>query len=232
MLVCEGLETYYGAAHVLFDVSLRVETGQVACLLGRNGVGKTTCLRSIMGLTPARSGSIRFKEMEIRGLPAYEVARRGVGYVPEDRRVFSELTVKDNLIVAERRRRDRTGWTLDHAYRMFPALLEFRDRLGGRLSGGQQQMLTIARTLMGNPELVLIDEPTEGLSPVVVQGLEASIVDLKRNGLTMLLAAQDIRFALSLADHVYIMDRGRIVYSKPIAEARGDEATMRARLAV
>jgi branched-chain amino acid transport system ATP-binding protein len=232
MLTCSNVETFYDSAHVLFGVNLEVAAGRVACLVGRNGAGKTTCLRSIMGLTRPRSGSIRLDGEEISGLRAFEIARRGIGYVPEDRRIFADLTVQENLEVAERRGRNPDRWTLERAYSAFPSLAEFRTRLGGRLSGGQQQMLTIARTLMGNPRLLLVDEPTEGLSPVIVQGLERMILDLKQAGLTLLVAAQDIRFAFRTADHLYVMDRGRIVYSDTIEAARRDQGSIHARLAV
>jgi branched-chain amino acid transport system ATP-binding protein len=232
MLECEALETYYGAAHVLYGMSLAVRQGSAACILGRNGVGKTTCLRSIMGLTPPRSGSIRFDGSAIAGLPAFRIARLGIGYVPEDRRIFADLSVEDNLLIAERQHAGGSGWALAKAYEIFPPLAEFRHRMGGNLSGGQQQMLTIARTLMGNPRLLLIDEPTEGLSPIMVRVLEEAIMALKRAGMTMLVAAQDMRFAHRVADHIYVMNRGTIVYSGGIDEARRDEAVIRSHLVV
>jgi branched-chain amino acid transport system ATP-binding protein len=232
MLECEALETYYGAAHVLYGMSLAVRRGSAACILGRNGVGKTTCLRSIMGLTPPRSGSIRFGGSAIAGLPAFRIARLGIGYVPEDRRIFADLSVEDNLLIAERQHAGGSGWTLAKAYEIFPPLAEFRHRMGGNLSGGQQQMLTIARTLMGNPSLLLIDEPTEGLSPIMVRVLEEAIMALKRAGMTMLVAAQDMRFAHRVADHIYVMNRGTIVYSGRIDDARRDEAVIRSHLVV
>jgi len=232
MLECEALETYYGAAHVLYGVSLSVRQGSAACILGRNGVGKTTCLRSIMGLTPPRSGDIRFNGRAIAGLPSHRIARLGIGYVPEDRRIFADLSVEDNLLIGERQGAGALDWTLAKAYETFPPLAEFRHRMGGNLSGGQQQMLTIARTLMGNPSLLLIDEPTEGLSPIVVRALEEAILALKTAGLTMLVAAQDMRFAHKVADHLYVMNRGTIVYSGSIDDARRDEAIVRSHLVV
>jgi branched-chain amino acid transport system ATP-binding protein len=232
LLTCDEIDTYYGPAHILFNVSLTLKKGQLACILGRNGAGKTTCLRSIIGLTPARSGSICFRGQELCGMPAFKIARLGIGYVPENRQIFPDLSVRDNLKIAERNTKAPGAWTVERAYQVFPALAEFRHRLGGRLSGGQQQMLAIARTLMGNPTLVLIDEPTEGLSPIIVETLESLIQELKRDGLSMLLAAQDVRFALNVSDHVYIMRRGEITHSSSIGDARRNEQDIRNRLAV
>ncbi len=233
VLALEGIHTYYGPAHVLFDVSLRVEPGQIVCLLGRNGVGKTTCMRTIMALTPARRGTVRFNGEEISRLAPFQIARRGIGYVPEDRRIFPDVTVRDNLEIGQiRRKRDGGGWNLERAYDVFPQLRSLEDRLGGQLSGGEQQMLTIARTLMGNPRLVLLDEPTEGLSPLVVRSLYELILDLKGQGLTMFLAAQDVRFVTEVGDYIYVMKRGRIVYGGSSKQARSDEALVKAHLAI
>ena len=229
MLTCKGINTFYGPAHVLFDVDVEVAEGQMVCLIGRNGVGKSTTLKSIMGLAPVSSGSIAFQGKDISALPAFMVARSGIGYVPEDRRVFADLTVEENLEVAER---GGTPWTRKSVYELFPALHEFRTRRGGLLSGGQQQMLTIARTLVGNPKLLLIDEPTEGLSPIVVRSLEDMIRGLKAKGQTMLLAGQDIKFSLSVADFIYVLDRGRVVYSGNRQEAARDIERIRGMLAV
>jgi branched-chain amino acid transport system ATP-binding protein len=229
MLTCKGINTFYGPAHVLFDVDVEVAEGQMVCLIGRNGVGKSTTLKSIMGLAPVSTGSIVFEGKEISALPSFMVARSGIGYVPEDRRVFADLTVEENLEVAER---GGTPWTRKSVYELFPALHEFRTRRGGLLSGGQQQMLTIARTLVGNPKLLLIDEPTEGLSPIVVRALEDMIRGLKAKGQTMLLAGQDIRFSLSVADFIYVLDRGRVVYSGARAEAARDIERIRGMLTV
>lgn len=229
MLTCKGINTFYGPAHVLFDVDVEVSEGQMVCLIGRNGVGKSTTLKSIMGLAPISSGSIAFQGKDISALPSFMVARSGIGYVPEDRRVFADLTVEENLEVAER---GGTPWTRKSVYELFPALHEFRTRRGGLLSGGQQQMLTIARTLVGNPKLLLIDEPTEGLSPIVVRSLEDMIRGLKAKGQTMLLAGQDIRFSLSVADFIYVLDRGRVVYSGARKEAARDIDRIRGMLAV
>jgi branched-chain amino acid transport system ATP-binding protein len=232
MLECDRLHTYYGAAHVLFAVSLKVAPGTAACILGRNGVGKSTTLRTVMGLTPPREGSILFKGRRIDGLPAYKVARMGLGYVPEERRVFAERSVEDNQLVAERQAEGGFGWTAERAFEVFPALQEFRTRLAGFLSGGQQQMLTIARALMGNPSMLLLDEPTEGLSPVMVKTLEEAILSLKREGLTMLVAAQDMHFAAKVADHLYVMNRGAIVYEGPRADMERDAAVIQSHLVV
>lgn len=229
MLTCKGINTFYGPAHVLFDVDVEVGEGQMVCLIGRNGVGKSTTLKSIMGLAPVTSGSIRFEGKEISALPSFKVARAGVGYVPEERRIFADLTVEENLEVAER---GGAPWTRSSVYELFPALHEFRTRRGGLLSGGQQQMLTIARTLVGNPRLLLIDEPTEGLSPIVVRSLEDMIRGLKAKGQTMLMAGQDIRFSLSVADFIYVLDRGRVVYSGNRQEAARDSDRIRDMLAV
>jgi branched-chain amino acid transport system ATP-binding protein len=231
MLECQDLATFYGAAQILFDLSLRVEAGRSVCLVGRNGVGKSTCLRTIMGLTPPRSGQIRYGGRDMAGLPPFRVAQAGVGYVPEDRRVFADLTVEDNLLIAQRAG-PGIPWTLARSYGLFPALHEFRHRESGYLSGGQQQMLAIARSLMGCPSLLLLDEPTEGLAPVTVRALEAAILELKQEGLTMLLAAQDMQFATAVADDLYLINRGSAVYRGTVADARRDAEILRAYLAV
>lgn len=229
MLECQGVNAAYGPAHILFDLSIKVAEGQMVCLLGRNGVGKSTTLKSIMGLAAVTSGRILFDNTDITGWPTFKVARAGIGYVPEERRVFAELSVEDNLEVAER---GGTPWNREAVYELFPPLLEFRHRNGGLLSGGQQQMLTIARTLVGNPRLLLIDEPTEGLSPIVVRTLEDMIRNLKQKGQTMLLAAQDLKFSLSVADYIYVMDRGRIVYEADRSKAQGQAAEIRRLMSV
>jgi branched-chain amino acid transport system ATP-binding protein len=232
VLKCERLTAYYDAARILFDVSFELEAKKSACLLGRNGVGKTTCLRAIMGLMAKRSGAVSFEEKPIQNLPAFRIAQLGVGYVPEDRRIFPDLTVEENLQVGERNNEGGISWSLDRSYAMFPALHEFRLRQGGFLSGGQQQMLTIARTLMGQPKLLLIDEPTEGLSPLIVETLVEAILELKREGLTMLLAAQDMQFASQVADQIYLMNRGAIVYSGTPDSLKVDTDAVAANLAV
>lgn len=228
MLVCEDINTYYGPAHVLFDVSFEVPEGRLVALIGRNGVGKSTTLKSIMGLAPARSGTIHFQGHPIERLEPFRIARVGVGYVPEERRVFADLTIDENLQVAER----PGPWTRPRIYRVFPALAELRKRQAGLLSGGQQQMLTIARSLATNPKLLLMDEPTEGLAPVIVGTLQSIVQDLRRDGQTCLLAAQDLNFALAIADLVLIMDSGRITFRTTGEAARADVAALSDRLAI
>lgn len=229
MLRCTELNTWYGPAHVLFDVSLDLAPGRVLSLLGRNGVGKSTLLKSIIGFTPPVAGDIVFEGRSLRGLPPHRIAQAGIGYVPEERRVFAELTVEENLEIAEVR---RGAWSRREAFRAFPALEQFRQRRAGFLSGGQQQMLTIARALMGNPRLLLVDEPTEGLSPLLVKSLAGTIHDLKNGGQTMLVAAQDLRFALSIADELLVLDRGRVVYRADGDTARAETERIRGLLAL
>ena len=215
--------TAYGLSQVLFGVSLDVARGECVCLLGRNGVGKTTTMRSIMGLTPPTRGRVEWKGQDIAGRAPHDVAKRGLGFVPEDRRIFADLTVWENLDVATRRARNG-GFTLERVYELFPKLAELRDRQGGYLSGGEQQMLTIARTLMGNPELLLLDEPSEGLAPLVVDHLREQIGRLKREGLTILLAEQNVDFSLSLADRVYVLEKGAVRYEGTTQAFRADES--------
>jgi branched-chain amino acid transport system ATP-binding protein len=225
LLAIEELYAAYGLSRVLFGVSLEVAAGECVCLLGRNGVGKTTTMRSVMGLLAPTAGHIRWKDTDIAGWSPHRVARAGIGFVPEDRRIFAELTVWENLDVAARAARRGGGrWTTDAVYDLFPVLRELRNRPGGFLSGGEQQMLTIARTLMGNPELILLDEPSEGLAPLVVEALLENIRALKDQGLTILLAEQGIDFSLALADRVYVLEKGTIRYTGPAAELRDDQA--------
>jgi len=220
MLEVKDIHTYYGISHILFGVSLTVAKGEIVCLLGRNGAGKTTTLRSIMGLTLPRQGSIKFKGEEIIGKEPYVLVRRGMGYVPGDRRIFADLTVGENLEIAERKGGE---WNKARVYQLFPALKEIESRRGGYLSGGEQQMLTIARALMGNPEFLLLDEPTEGLAPLLVKALEEQIRKLRDEGLTMLLAEQNVRSALRLSDRGFIIDNGAIRYEGSIKELRENE---------
>lgn len=223
MLEVEGIHTFYGLSHILFGVSLNVGGGEVVCLLGRNGAGKTTTMKSIMGLTPPRKGSIRFKGEEISGKEPYLLVRRGISYVPDDRRIFADLTVGENLEIAERKALEEGGWDKDRVYGLFPALRDIESRKGGCLSGGEQKMLAIARALMGNPELLLLDEPTEGLAPVLVHALEEQIKKLRETGLTVLLAEQNVRSALRLSDRGYIIDDGQIRYQGSIEELKENE---------
>jgi branched-chain amino acid transport system ATP-binding protein len=219
--ICAG----YLQSEVLFDLSLEIHAGECVGLLGRNGVGKSTTIRSVMGLTPARSGQITWKSTDITHFPAHRIARSGIGFVPEDRRIFADLTVFENLDVASRPAPDgQAAWTLERVFGMFPQLEPLRDRRGGFLSGGEQQMLTIARTLMGNPELLLLDEPSEGLAPIIVENLYQQVLSLKRDGLTILLAEQNLDFVLDLSDRVYILEKGRTVFHGTPAEVRTDRA--------
>jgi branched-chain amino acid transport system ATP-binding protein len=226
LLAVEDIHTAYGLSRVLFGVSLEVTAGECVCLLGRNGVGKTTTMRSIMGLTPPSRGRVLWQGRDIAGWAPHRVARAGIGFVPEDRRIFAELSVWENLDVARRAARRQSRWTVESVYELFPVLRELRDRRGGYLSGGEQQMLTIARTLMGNPDLLLLDEPSEGLAPLVVETLRLKIGELKAQGLTILLAEQGVEFSLSLADRVYVLEKGSIRHSGPAAELREDKALL------
>ncbi len=223
MLEVEEIHTFYGLSHILFGVSLRVGPGQVVCLLGRNGAGKSTTLKSIIGLTPPKQGSIRFKEEEIAGKQPYVLVRMGISYVPDERRIFADLTVEDNLEIAERKVEGGGGWDRERVYELFPALKNIASRKGGCLSGGEQKMLAIARALMCNPELLLLDEPTEGLAPTLVKTLEDQIGTLKETGLTVLLAEQNVKTTLRLSDHGYIIDDGKIRYQGSIEELKKNE---------
>ena len=222
-LEVSDLHTAYGLSQILFGVSLSVERGECVALLGRNGVGKSTTMRSIMGLTPPRRGRVRWGERDITGWQPHQVAKLGIGFVPEDRRIFAELSVWENLDVASRGGRGQ-GWTAERVYDLFHKLAELRDRQGGYLSGGEQQMLTIARTLMGNPQLLLLDEPSEGLAPLVVDHLGEQIARLKGEGLTILLAEQNVDFCLALADRVYVLEKGHIRYEGTAEAFRADES--------
>ena len=226
LLELRDIHTAYGLSRVLFGISLEVKQGECVCLFGRNGVGKTTTMRSVMGLTPPNAGRVRFKSRDITGWPPYRVARAGIGFVPEDRRIFAELSVWENLDVAARAASRPGRWTIDAVFELFPVLADLRDRQGGFLSGGEQQMLTIARTLMGNPELLLLDEPSEGLAPLVVETLRVKIGELKAQGLTILLAEQGVEFSLALADRVYLLEKGAIRHSGHARELREDKALL------
>ena len=227
MLSIEGIHTFYGLSHILFDLSLQVDTGQVVCLLGRNGAGKTTTLKSVMGLTPPKSGKIRFKGEDVTGRQPYQMARKGIGYVPDDRRIFADLTVAENLAIAFRKPTAGSGWDQQRVFQLFPALEEIAHRKGGLLSGGEQKMLAIARALMTNPEFLLLDEPTEGLAPLMVNTLRDAIHTLKQTGLTVLLAEQNVRFTLDLSDYGYIIDNGRIRYKGVVDELKGNREVRR-----
>jgi branched-chain amino acid transport system ATP-binding protein len=226
LLELEDIHAAYGLSRVLFGVSLEVNAGECVCLLGRNGVGKTTTIRSVMGLTPPSAGHVRFKSRDITGWSPHRVARAGIGFVPEDRRIFAELSVWENLDVARRAAARPGRWTIEGVTELFPMLGELRDRQGGFLSGGEQQMLTIARTLMGNPELLLLDEPSEGLAPLVVEALLAKIGELKAQGLTILLAEQGIEFSLALADRVYVLEKGAVRFADSSAALKSDRSQL------
>jgi branched-chain amino acid transport system ATP-binding protein len=234
LLELSHVETYYGDSHILFDVSLTVDAGEVVCLLGRNGAGKTTTVRSIIGLTPPRAGRIVLRGRDVAGLPPFRVARLGIGFVPEDRRVFPNLTVHENLEVARRTWGDGGPgpWTADRVFELFPILRERRRQPGGTLSGGEQQMLTIARTLMGNPDVLLLDEPSEGLAPLVVEMLRQQLGRLKASGLTIVLAEQNVRFVSELGDRVYILEKGMVRYEGSMTAFLADAQVRQAHLAV
>lgn len=229
----EKINTFYGLSHILFDVSLEVKQGELVVLLGRNGAGKTTTMVSIMGLNPPKSGSIEYRGQEISGLAPYRIARMGIGFVPEDRKIFPDLTVAANLDVARRKDRNRASrWTLQRIYELFPVLEKFAQRRGGTLSGGEQQMLTVARTLMGDPDLLLLDEPSEGLAPLVVRMLGGALDVIKGEGVTILLSEQNLKFALKHAERAYIVDNGAIKYEGSISELERDEEIKKRYLAV
>jgi branched-chain amino acid transport system ATP-binding protein len=229
VLEVDALHAHYAKSHILHGVSLTVGAGEIVCLLGRNGVGKSTTLKSIMGLVKPSAGTVRFKAQEITGFPAHRVARLGLGYVPEERRIFPTISVKENLLMGIKmgrraaRRVDGTGWTLDRVYAFFPRLREREGQRAGTLSGGEQQMLTTGRTLMGNPELLLVDEPTEGLAPMIVEQVERILTEIHRGGTPILLVEQAMATALALAHRVYVMSKGQIVFTGSAAELEASE---------
>lgn len=232
-LEIQGINTFYGLSHILFDVSLEVNSGEVVVLLGRNGAGKATTMRSVMGLTPPKAGTVKFRGQDITGLHPYKVARLGVGFVPEDRRIFPDLSVHANLDVGRKRsKRKLSKWTFERIYELFPRLREASHRPGGTLSGGEQQMLTIARTLMGDPDLILLDEPSEGLAPIIVKVLGEFIDLIKQEGMTVLLSEQNVKFALKHSDRAYIVDNGHIKYHGSIADLEKNEEIKKRYLAV
>lgn len=210
MLAVEEIHSYYGLSHVLFGLSLAVDEGEIICLLGRNGAGKTTTLKSVAGLVRVGGGRVTFQGIDITNLPAHRLVGQGISYVPEDRRIFSGLSVRDNLEVAYAGRPPHATWTVDMVCELFPALTGLLDRPGGCLSGGEQQMLSIARALLGCPRLLILDEPTEGLAPLVVRELESRIRRLKEMDIAILMAEQNLKMALNLADRCYILERGQV----------------------
>ncbi|RJX28975.1 MAG: ABC transporter ATP-binding protein [Dethiobacter sp.] len=223
MIEVKDIHTYYGLSHILFGVSLQVNKEEIVCILGRNGAGKTTTMRSIMGLTPPRQGSIIFKGEDITRMPVYKIARLRMGFVPDNRRIFPDLTVGENLEIASKGNSQGDGWDKERVYRLFPALKAIDSRKGGFCSGGEQQMLSIARALMGNPEFLLLDEPTEGLAPLVVRELMEQIGRLREEGLSILMAEQNVKSALKLADRVYVIDRGQIRFQGSVTELEDNE---------
>ena len=233
MLEVAALHAYYGRAQILDDVAFSVGWGEVVALLGRNGAGKSTTLKTIMGLVPPAKGWISFDGRNLVGRAPYQIARLGLGYVPEERRVFAELTVAENLEVGRQPPRRRAPhWTPERLFELFPNLAELRDRQAGRISGGEQQMLTIARTLMGNPRAILLDEPSEGLAPVIVAQMARTIEALKQEGLTVLLSEQNLHFAGMIANRALIIEKGRIRYQGTLAQLAADEAVRAAYLTV
>jgi len=223
MLAVQGLHAYYGRAHILADVALGVARGEVVALLGRNGAGKSTTLKGIMGMVRPAAGEIVFDGRRIERFPTWRIASAGLGYVPEDRRIFTELSVMENLDVGRRGQ----GWTPEKLFALFPNLAEVRDRPAGRISGGEQQMLAIARTLMGNPTCLLLDEPSEGLAPLIVDQMTAAIRELKSSGVAILLSEQNLRFAAAVADRAYVIDKGRIRHAGTMADLVGEGAHTR-----
>ena len=233
MLEVAGISSFYGWARILFDLSLSVGRGEVAVLLGRNGAGKSTTLKSIVGLVRPSSGSVTFRGTGIAGLPPHRIVRMGLGYVPEERRIFTDLTVAENLEVGRQRpRAEAPEWSVDKLFTLFPNLAEMQGRPAGQMSGGEQQMLTVARTLMGNPSLILLDEPSEGLAPVIVDQMAAMIRALKNRGLSILLSEQNLRFARMVSDRAYIIEKGRIRWQGSMDDLAADEAAKQQYLAV
>jgi branched-chain amino acid transport system ATP-binding protein len=238
VLAVEQLSAWYGAARILYDLSFTVGRGEVVALMGRNGAGKSTTIKAIMGLIDHRQGEVRFNGEDISRRQPYEIARRGLGFTPEDRRIFADLTVMENLDVGRQAPRSFADgaaapvWTLEKLFALFPNLAEMPNRLGSRMSGGEQQMLTVARTLMGNPLLVLLDEPSEGVAPLIVEQMANTIVELKKEGLSILLSEQNIHFARLVSDRVYVLEKGQIRWHGAMAQLIDDLDVQRAYLTV
>jgi branched-chain amino acid transport system ATP-binding protein len=235
ILEVEGLDAANGLAQILFDLSLRVGRGEVVALMGRNGAGKSSTLKAVMGLIPAHARALRFAGHDIRGMASYRIARLGLGYVPEERRIFTDLTVAENLQVASKPAvagQTRAAWTEERLYSIFPNLASMRGRRASQMSGGEQQMLTIARTLMGNPEAVLLDEPSEGLAPVIVEEMAAAVLRMKAEGIAVLLSEQNLHFASAVADRAYIIEKGAICHQGRMADIVADAALREAYLGV
>jgi branched-chain amino acid transport system ATP-binding protein len=220
----EGIDVFYGTSQILFDLSIAVEEGQTMALLGRNGAGKSTTMKALAGIAPPRRGKVTVLGTEMQRRKPYQIARAGLGYVPEDRQVFPEHSVEDNLLIGAKKGPDgQDYWTLERIYEVLPLLVPLKERMAGRLSGGEQQMLTIGRTLMGNPVCLLLDEPSEGLAPVIVQQIGALIRKLRDMGVTVLLAEQNLHFCLGIASHATVIDKGQIVYRDTIAGLKANE---------
>jgi branched-chain amino acid transport system ATP-binding protein len=238
LLDAKGLNAWYGAAHILFDVDLQVNRGEVVALMGRNGAGKSTTLKALMGMLAKRKGAVSFLGRDVSRAEPHEVARLGLGYVPEDRRVFADLTVLENLEVGKQPSRTWADgsaaplWTAEKLFKLFPNLGEMPDRPGGRMSGGEQQMLTVARTLMGNPYLVLLDEPSEGVAPVIVEQMAQMILELKAQGVSILLSEQNMHFAELVSDRAYVLEKGQIRHQSSMAELSVNEEVRRNYLSV
>jgi branched-chain amino acid transport system ATP-binding protein len=238
LLQARGLNAWYGAAQILFDVDLEVRRGEVVALMGRNGAGKSTTLKALMGLLDKRRGAMSFMGQDISRADPFEVARLGLGFVPEDRRIFTELSVMENLAVGRQPERSwpegqpAPAWTPERLFQLFPNLGEMRERPGGRMSGGEQQMLTVARTLMGNPYLVLLDEPSEGVAPVIVEQMANMILELKAQGVSILLSEQNMHFAELVSDRAYVLEKGQIRYQASMADLATNEEVRRAYLSV
>ena len=235
-LTAENLNAWYGAAQVLYDVSFTIGRGEVVALMGRNGAGKSTTMKAVMGLMARRSGMVRVNGRDVSRLRPFEIARLGVGFVPEDRRIFSDLTVEENLDTGRQPPRrfedgaEAPDWTPEALFRLFPNLAELRARPGGRLSGGEQQMLTIARTLMGNPLIVLLDEPSEGIAPLIVEAIADTIIELKKRGLSILLSEQNVGFAQLVSDRAYMLEKGQICWQGTMTELAENADIQRAYL--
>jgi branched-chain amino acid transport system ATP-binding protein len=234
MLEVDALKAWYGAAQILFDLSFHVDRGEVVALMGRNGAGKSTTLKALMALIPQRSGTVHFLGEDISRLKPFEIARRGLGFVPEDRRIFSDLTVAENLDIGRQgaRYHPAPSWTPEKLFTIFPNLREMTHRRGAHMSGGEQQMLTVARTLMGNPLLVLLDEPSEGVAPVIVEQMATTIVELKKEGLAVLLSEQNIHFAELVCDRAYVLEKGQLQWHGRMADLANDVAVQRRLLSV
>ncbi len=233
MLDVRSLEAWYGQAQVLFRVSLAVGAGECVALVGRNGAGKSPTMKAIMGLMARRRGSVSFRGRDISALPAYRIGRLGLGWVPEDRRIFTDLSVRENLAVGRQPTRDGAPtWSEDKVYALFPNLKAMPDRPGGRMSGGEQQMLTVARTLMGNPYLVLLDEPSEGVAPLIVEEMARMIVALKKEGVSVLLSEQNLHFARLVADRAVVLEKGEVKFDGAMEALMQDEALLRTHLSV